>query len=97
MVERCEVCDMKMVKETNNGIGINYVLTVMMIFLNVLWYWPLFGLSYKDNSFFYFLATSVCVTILMQPWLMRFSRMLYLYFTVYYNSHPFFEKQKGDL
>jgi len=89
IAERCDVCGMKMVKETNNGIGINYVLTVMLMFLNALWYWPIFGLSIMDDSIFYFLGASVVVTTIAQPWLMRYSRMLYLYFTVYYHSHPY--------
>lgn len=89
MHENCPVCKMKMIKETNNGFGINYVLTVMTLFLNVLWYWPIFGLSYRDNSIYYFLTASVIVTILLQPWYLRFSRVLFLYFTVGYKSKSF--------
>ena len=91
MHEKCPVCRMKMVKETNNGFGINYVLTVMTLFLNLLWYWPIFGLSYMDNSIYYFLASSVFVTILLQPWYLRLSRVLFLYFSVGYNSKPYSE------
>lgn len=82
MVDHCSVCGHKMVNESNNGGGINYALTMMLFFLNVLWYWPIFGLSYKDNSFIYFLFTSVAVVLLLQPWLMRLSRMIYLYLFV---------------
>jgi uncharacterized protein (DUF983 family) len=87
--EHCPHCGMKMVKESNNGFGINYVLTVLTIILNILWYWPIFGISYMDNSIFYFLATSVTVTILLQPWYLRLSRTLFLYFSVGYRSKPF--------
>lgn len=75
----CPVCGQKFKGESNNGPGINYVLTTMLLFLNVLWYYPIFGMSYKDNSIFYFLGASVFVVILMQPVLMRFSRVIYLY------------------
>lgn len=78
----CPNCGQILQNEQNNGIGINYALTVMVIFLNLLWYWPIFGVSYKDNSFYYFLATSVGVAILLQPWLMRYSRVIYLYIFV---------------
>jgi uncharacterized protein (DUF983 family) len=77
--DECEVCGEKMKSESNNGGGINYALTMVLFFLNLLWYWPIFGLSYKDNSVYYFLAASLGVVILAQPYLMRLSRMLYLY------------------
>ena len=77
--DECEVCGEKMKSESNNGGGINYALTMVLFFLNLLWYWPIFGLSYKDNSVFYFLGASLAVVIVAQPYLMRLSRMLYLY------------------
>lgn len=89
MHEKCPECGMTMVKETNNGFGINYVLTVMTLFLNLLWYWPIFRLSYMDNSIYYFLIASVFVTVLLQPWYLRLSRVLFLYFSVGYNSKPY--------
>jgi len=80
--EKCTVCGQKLMSEKNNGGGINYALTVIILFLNLLWYWPIFGISYVDNSIYYFLATSTGVAIVLQPWLMRMSRMLYLYLYV---------------
>ncbi len=80
--DECEVCGEKMKSESNNGGGINYALTMVLFFLNLLWYWPIFGLSYKDNSVYYFLFASLGVVILAQPYLMRLSRMLYLYLYV---------------
>lgn len=68
----------------NSGGGINYALTMILFFLNILWYWPIFGLSYKDNSIFYFLATSIVVVVFVQPWLTRYSRIIFLYFMVKY-------------
>lgn len=84
--DHCEACGQKLMHERNNGGGINYALTVMLFFLNLLWYWPIFGMSYKDNSIFYYLATSIVVVLLAQPWLMRFSRMLYLYMFIQYGK-----------
>jgi len=79
MHKHCKICGKQLIYETNNGPGINYALTVIIFFINVLWYWPLFGLSYKDNSVYYFLASSIVVVLVLQPWLMRFSRSVYLY------------------
>jgi len=84
MHKDCPVCGQRLQNEQNNGIGINYALTVMVLFLNLLWYWPIFGLSYMDNSFITFLFVSTGVCLLLQPWLMRLSRMLYLYMFVKY-------------
>jgi hypothetical protein len=77
-----------MKSESNNGAGINYALTVILMFLNLIWYWPIFGLSYMDNSVFYFLAVSITLVVLLQPWLMRLSRMIYLYLYVSSGSSP---------
>ncbi|MBS1773841.1 MAG: hypothetical protein JST82_13360 [Bacteroidetes bacterium] len=88
----CEHCGMKLVKEDNNGFGINYVLTMLTFFLNILWYWPIFGFSMKDNSIFYYLGASTLVTILLQPWYLRLSRTLFLYFSVSYGSHHVVKK-----
>lgn len=79
MNSHCPHCGQKLQGESNNGPGINYALTTILLFLNILWYYPIFGMSYKDNSIFYFLGASTLVVILMQPILMRLSRVLYLY------------------
>lgn len=88
MVDNCRVCGQQMKSESNNGAGINYALTVVLLFLNLAWYWPIFGISYLDNSVFYFLATSITLVVILQPWLMRLSRMIYLYLYVSYGSGP---------
>jgi uncharacterized protein (DUF983 family) len=86
--DECEVCGERMKSESNNGGGINYALTMILFFLNLLWYWPLFsssptlGLAVHNNSVFYFLGMSITVVLLAQPFLMRLSRMLYLYIYV---------------
>jgi len=86
--DECEVCGEKLKSEKNNGGGINYALTMMLFFLNLLWYWPVFsgsptlGLSTKNNSVFWYLGMSTTVVILAQPYLMRLSRMIYLYLYV---------------
>jgi len=80
--DECEVCGEKLKSEKNNGGGINYALSMLLFFLNLLWYWPIFGLSYKDNSVFWYLGVSTTVVVLAQPYLMRLSRMIYLYLYV---------------
>lgn len=79
MHEYCPECGQKFKGESNNGPGINYALTTIILFLNAVWYYPIFGMSYKDNSIFYFLGSSILVVMLLQPLLMRLSRLIYLY------------------
>lgn len=87
LVEHCDVCGHKMVTETNNGPGINYAITVIIFFLNFFWYWPAFGISYFDNSLYYYMTVSTIIVVLIQPWTMRYSRILYLYMYVPYQSN----------
>lgn len=89
MPERCPVCGQKMELEVGFYYGtgyVSYALSVGLFFFNLIWYWGIFGLSYKDNSIFYYLITSVSIVILLQPWLMRISRVLYLYMFVKYGK-----------
>lgn len=92
LVERCSVCGQKMMHETNNGPGINYALTVIIFFLNLLWYAPIFGLSFVDDSLYYYMGVSVAIVFLVQPWSMRYSRILYLYAYVPYQSNRHLQK-----
>lgn len=89
MPEHCEVCDQKMEIEPGFYYGtgyVSYALSVGIFFINAVWYAFVFGLSYKDNSVFKFLGVSIAIVILLQPWLMRISRVLYLYMFVKYGA-----------
>lgn len=92
LVDNCPVCGQKMVNETNNGPGINYALTVIIFFGNFFWYWPIFGISYFDNSLYYYMTVSTIIVALIQPWTMRYSRILYLYMYVPYQSNRHLER-----
>jgi len=80
--DECEVCGEKFKSELNNGGGINYALTMVLFILNAAWYHPIFHFRADDNSVFYYLILSTIVVILAQPYLMRLSRMIYLYLYV---------------
>ena len=89
MPVRCHVCGQKMELEVGfyyvTGY-VSYALSVGLFFFNLTWYWLIFGISYKDNSIFYYLITSIVIVVLLQPWLMRLSRVLYLYMFVKYGK-----------
>lgn len=89
MPGRCEVCGQKMELEIGFYYGtgyVSYALSVALFIFNLVWYWLIFGISYKDYSIFYYLITSITIVILLQPWLMRLSRVLYLYMFVKYGK-----------
>ena len=89
MPDRCPVCGQKMELEVGFYYGtgyVSYALSVALFFFNLVWYWGIFGISYKDYSIFYYLITSIVIVVLLQPWLMRFSRALYLYMFVKYGK-----------
>lgn len=89
MPERCPVCGQKMELEVGFYYGtgyVSYALSVGMLGVVFVAYWLIFGLSYKDSSVFYALGTAVAIVLLLQPWLMRISRVLYLYGFVKYGK-----------
>ena len=89
MPEHCEVCGQKFELEVGFYYGtgfVSYGLSVLLLIFLFLAYWLLFGFSYKDNSVFYCLGISIFILGLLQPWLMRFSRVLYLYLFVKYGK-----------
>ena len=93
--ERCELCGQKLLSEKNNGAGMNYAITVVVFMLNLAWYCPLYLYLkknpnenwYENNSVEWYLVSSIVVVLVLQPWLMRISRMLYLYMYVPYGSN----------
>ncbi len=87
LTDNCSVCNQPMVGEQNNGPGINYALTVIIFLINLVWYWPIFGLSVWDNSVEVYMIVSTVIVVLLQPWTMRYARVLYLYFYVPYQSN----------
>lgn len=89
MPEKCEVCGQKMELEVGFYYGTGYVsygLTVGLLGICFVAYWIIFGLSYLDNSIFIALGVSVFIALIMQPWLMRISRVLYLNMFVKYGK-----------
>lgn len=89
MPERCSVCGQKFELEVGFYYGtgyVSYALSVGLFFFNLIWYWLIFGLSFQDNSMIYYFITSTVIVVLLQPWLMRISRVLYLNMFVGYGK-----------
>lgn len=92
MPEHCPVCGQKMELEIGFYYGTGYVsygLSVAVAVFNIVWFAIFVGFSWKDNSMFWYLGITIAMLLLLQPLLMRYSRVLYLYMFVKYGSSPY--------
>ncbi len=89
MPERCPVCSQKMELEVGFYYGtgyVSYALTVALLAIFAVIFHLTYRFSYKDNSVFVFLGIAIVLLLLLQPWLMRISRVLYLWIFVKYGK-----------
>lgn len=84
--EYCSHCNQKIKVENNFGQGMNFVFIVAIFIVTAIIYGLTLGLSFKDNSVFYYLGVGVVLSLVLQPWLMRLSRVLFLYLVVPYKK-----------
>ncbi len=88
MHEKCPDCKQPTEIEIGFYYGTSYVsyaLTVALSVATFVAWWVLFGFSLYDNSIFYWLGFNAVFLILLQPYLMRFSRTLWLSWFVKYD------------
>jgi uncharacterized protein (DUF983 family) len=78
-VDDCPVCGHKIKSGEENAPGINYAVSVIVYAIAVVFYACVWGITYQDNSFIYAFLFSTAVVILLQPWLMRLSKTIYIY------------------
>ena len=90
MPTHCRVCRQKFELETGFWYGTGYVsygLAVAFSVVSFMAWWLIIGFSLYDNRIFYWLVFNGILVVVLQPWLMRISRVLYLYFFVPYNEN----------
>ncbi len=89
MPTHCTECNQLFELEVGFWYGtayISYLITVLFcVFSFILWFLTL-GFSLSDNRFFWWLAINGVLLVILQPWFMRLSRAMYLYFFVSYNA-----------
>jgi len=90
MPVKCPECNQPYELEVGFWYGTGYVSYALAVLLTgvtfVVWY-LLIGMSTNDDRFFWWLGVNIFLLIVLQPWLMRFSRALYLYFFVKYDKN----------
>jgi hypothetical protein len=64
---------------------VSYALTVALTVSTLVAWWVLIGFSTEDNRFFWWLGSNAVLLILLQPWLMRISRSLWISWFVSYD------------
>ena len=81
MNKNCTVCGQPSEIEVGFYYGtsyVSYVLTVGMSIATLAAWWVIVGLSVNDNRFFYWMGFNAVLLLTLQPWLMRFSRSLWI-------------------
>ena len=94
MHSNCPVCNQKYDLEPGFWYGTAYVSYAMAVAISVSTFvaWiVLIGISFKDNRIFYWLIINACSLVVLQPWIMRISRVIYIRFFVRYDDQ--FEKK----
>ena len=88
MPEKCPECGQPFELEVGFWYGtgyVSYALTIVLTVIGLIAWWITIGLS-TEERFMWWLGINAVVLLAMQPWLMRISRVIYLYFFVRY--HP---------
>lgn len=98
MNDECPVCGQKTEIEEGFYIGTGYVSYALAVAFSVstfVAWWVLIGLSVDDNRVFWWLGTNAILMLLIQPYLMRLSRAIWLSFFVKYQANWQTERNQG--
>ena len=90
MHNHCPVCKQKFEMEPGFWYGTGYVsygLMVLFSAITFIGWWLVIGISTDDNRILYWLVFNAVLIVILQPWIMRFSRVIYLNFFVHYNEN----------
>ncbi len=90
MNEYCPACGQRMEVEPGFYYGtgyVSYALTVAFSASTFVAWWVLIGVSFDDNRGFWWLGINAILLVILQPWIMRFSRAVWLSFFVKYDPN----------
>ncbi len=88
MHENCPVCDQPTDIEVGFYYGTSYVSYGVSVAISVttfIAWWVLIGLSINDNRIFWWLGINSFLLLALQPWMMQFSRSLWISWFVKYD------------
>lgn len=89
MYDECAVCKQQTDIEVGFYYGTGYIsylicIAIIIAFFGV-WYLTI-GFSFQDQRFLFWIISACVLLVALQPWLMRFSRVLWLSFFVKYDD-----------
>ena len=96
MYNTCPICSQKFDLEPGFWYGtgyVSYALVVLFSGITFIAWWIIVGISVDDNRVLYWLLFNGIVVAILQPWFMRFSRVVYLNLFVKYSEH--YDKEEG--
>lgn len=88
MNKNCPVCGQATELEVGFYYGtgyVSYALAIAITVSSLVAWFVLIGMSTSDDRFFYWLGANAVLLILLQPWLMRLSRSLWISWFVKYD------------
>lgn len=86
LVDHCPKCGQKIKSKNDNAPGMNYAVSVVVYALGFIIYALIWGISATDNSMIYSFVFATVLVIILQPWLMRLSKTIYLYLFVKFKN-----------
>jgi len=90
MYKHCPECNQRYELEVGFWYGtgyVSYALSVAFCVASFTAWFLLIGMSTEDNRVFWWMGLNITTLIFLQPWLMRISRVIYLYFFVKYDPN----------
>jgi hypothetical protein len=90
MNKNCPVCGQRTEVEVGFYYGtgyVSYALAVAISVASLIAWWVTIGLSVNDDRFFYWIGFNAVLLIVLQPWLMRVSRSIWISWFVKYDPH----------
>jgi uncharacterized protein (DUF983 family) len=88
MYKYCPECGQRYELEVGFWYGTGYVsygIDVIIFMVSFILWWIFIGMSTSDNRFFWWMGINCVGVFLLQPWITRISRVVYLYFFVKYD------------
>lgn len=90
MHEHCPTCGQKYDLEPGFWYGtayVSYAVTVAISTATFVAWLVLIGVSTEDNRIFWWLGVNAVALVVLQPWIMRLSRVIYMRFFVSYDEN----------
>lgn len=73
---------------------VSYLIALAITGISFILWWIVIGFSFEDRRFLFWIVFNSVLLLVLQPWLMRFSRSLWISFFVRYD--PYWKDNKPD-